>query len=493
MAEKIYDVAIVGSPSDCWTLALLLAKQLNMLNPRIVVISFAEGVNEAVIVSASPSIRRFHQLLGISAKELVRRSIARPLLGIDISAEEPARYFFHSYGSSLAGSAEVDWSIMASLLAYGDFHQAELSLAATMARAGKFIDPERVPHDIYQSLGVGLQLHLASYVDLLRERALALGVTECRAQTVTPAGDSSATHIDFLRLDQQRDVAAKLFIDLSSAGLSRDDSESLTSVNITCRQYNGIENGGGALAHMRVRGRRFFSRTHIESTFCMRLYAFQQEGTQTQNNDNNFAINNVRELCLDLSGVKTEQKSKFDFNDTARWQGNYVRIPPAVNVPWDMISGYGEAARQNMMHLLDCYACSAAMSGASEEFNRLSLITTREHQQLIVIFLLLTAALTSSQVQALVEPAIYEDAVHSINLFKSGAVISNYLSPLLTRDQWINLFIGFGVAPMTGGLCFDSIPLEKIASLAAQRQTQVKSASDRSPSLDEYINYFLRN
>ena len=85
MAEKMYDVAIVGSSSDCWALALLMAKQLNILKPRIAVISLMQVEDKTTIVSTSPSIRRFHQLLGISEKELVRSAIARPVLGVDIS------------------------------------------------------------------------------------------------------------------------------------------------------------------------------------------------------------------------------------------------------------------------------------------------------------------------------------------------------------------------------------------------------------------------
>lgn len=492
MTEKMYDMVIVGGPSDCWWVALLLAKQLNVLKPKIAVISLMQGNDKAAIVSTSPSIRRFHQLLGISEKELVRRSIARPVLGVDISASEPARQFFHSYGSNSSEAIDVDWPVMATRLAYTDLQQYDLSLAATMARSGKFIDPERVPHAVYQSLGVGLNLHLVEYVDLLREQAMAVGVVEFKAQTVSYTGNSSVPFIDLLRLDSQREISAALFIDLSSAGLQGDNAASAQAINIASIQYDGTKNSGGVATQMLLRDRKFCSLVNIASTFCMHYYNVQPGEGSALTEDVNVVINNAWDLCLGLSDEKTEQINRFNFNDAACWKGNCIRIPPATNTPWDMLLGYGEITRQSMVRLLDCYASPAAMSGASEEFNRLSVLATREYQQLIVIFFMLTSALSDEQLQSLVEPAIYEEAMHSINLFKSGAVVSNYLSPLLARDQWVNLFIGFGVVPATGGICFDSIDIENMNSMATQRRAQVNDASNKSPSLDEYINYFLK-
>ncbi len=492
MAEKMYDLVIVGGPGDCWWLALLLAKQLNVLTPKIAVISLMQGNDKAAIVSTSSSIRRFHKLLGVSEKDLVRRSIVRPVLGVDISASEPARQFFHSYGSNSSEPIDVDWPVMAARLGYNGLHPDDLSLAATMARSGKFIDPERVPHTVYQSLGVGLNLHLVEYVDLLREQAMAMGVVEFKAQTVSYTGTRSVPFIDLLRLDSQHEISAALFIDLSSAGLQDDNAASALAINIASIQCNGIKNSGGVATRMLVRDRKFYSLVTIASTSCMHYYNVQPGEVPSLTEDVNVVISNAWDLCLGLSGEKTEQINRFNFNDAACWKGNCVRIPPATNTPWDMLLGYGEITRQGMVRLLDCYASPAAMSGASEEFNRLSLLATKEYQQLMVIFLMLTSALSDEQLQSLVEPAIYEEALHSINLFKSSAVVSSYLSPLLSRDQWVNLFIGFGVVPATGGICFDSIDIENMNSMATQRRAQVNDASDKSPLLNEYINYFLK-
>ncbi len=494
MAEKMYDIAIVGSSSDCWALALLLAKQLNILRPRIAVISLTQVEDKTTIVSASPSIRRFHQLLGISEKELVRSAIARPVLGVDISVGESARQFFHSYRSDSSEVIDVDWPVMTTRFAGTDLQQDDLSLAATMARMGKFIDPARVPHVVYQTLGVGLNLHLASYVDLLREQAMALGVVEFVALTISRTGESSASFIDMLCLDSQQDISAELFIDLSYAGLLSENVESSRLINIEFRHYSGTKNSDGPLAQLLVRDRQFYSLTHIASISCMHHYNVQQGGgtPAPTDEDIDFVVDGGWGFYSELSVEKTEQKSRFNFNNAACWKGNCVCIPPATSAPWDMISGYGETTRQSMVQLLDCYAHPAAMSGASDEFNRLSLVAIREYQQLITIFLFLTSALSDEQLQALVDSTIYEEALHSINLFKSSAIVSSYLSPLLSRDQWVNLFIGFGVVPETGGICFDSIDTEHMTLMAKKRRAQVKDASNKSPSLDEYINYFLK-
>jgi hypothetical protein len=105
----------------------------------------------------------------------------------------------------------------------------------------------------------------------------------------------------------------------------------------------------------------------------------------------------------------------------------------------------------------------------------------------------LTEGVSKARLQELFDPRVVNEVEHSISLFRSTAVISTCLSDLLTREQWISFFIGFGVVPISGGMVLDLIPSQKILLLLAQRKDQVKKACDKAPLIGQYISYYLAN
>lgn len=490
MPKKIFNIVIIGSGDECWAAALLLAKKLKISGQKIAVIELGKNKKLKKIVAAGPSIRRFHQLIGVSEKELIRQSIAIPSLGVELSSVESGRHFFHAYKHEDTDSSSLDWPIVAAMSAQMNDDQDELCLAAAMARAERFIDPERVSNEDYQSLAVGWHLQLSTYTQFLKNLALEQGVILYEALWVNSCCSDTGIGIEKVQLDQQREVFANLFVDFTASGLVEKNHRADCNFEFLYRYHEGAIGNGKKNSELLVWSRSAFLMNYMPAVASLEFYGFECSDNREIDNDfNNFASNIFKNYCA--SNNLDQQYVKFNVYDDASWSDNCIRIPPASSFPWDLICGYGELTRRSMQRLLGCYADLSSISVMAEEFNYYSALEADKYKQFALIYLYLTEGVSKARLQELFDPRVVNEVEHSISLFRSTAVISTCLSDLLTREQWISFFIGFGVVPISGGMVLDLIPSQKILLLLAQRKDQVKKACDKAPLIGQYISYYL--
>lgn len=207
--KPVRHVVIAGGGTAGWTVAAALAKQLGALIEITLVESDmigTVGVGESTI----PTVRRFHELLGIDEREFVCATQASFKLGI--SFEDWSRIgdrYFHAFGVTGQGTWMADfqhiWLQAREQGLAGDFGDYCFELRA--AQAGKFLGGKD------SRLNYAYHLDATAYGQYLRRLAEPLGVkrVEGKIADVRLAGENG--FIEALVLESGEEIAGDLFID----------------------------------------------------------------------------------------------------------------------------------------------------------------------------------------------------------------------------------------------------------------------------------------
>ena len=224
MAEAAdFRVAVVGDGLDAAMAAALLSRRLPSQQFAVVLVATDAPDPEpfGAVDSSLPSVRGFHARLGLDEGRLVRSGMASFGLGIDYrgwngSVPGPDFLPFGDVGATLDGVAFHQ--IVHRLRAHGhalDLH--EHSLAALLARNGRFAHPSDDPRSPLSTYTYGLHLHRRSYADQLRRMAIEAGAIRSPAPFagVDLAADGA---IAAIRTADGEPFAADLWVDASGTG-----------------------------------------------------------------------------------------------------------------------------------------------------------------------------------------------------------------------------------------------------------------------------------
>lgn len=214
----IRDVVIVGGGTAGWMAAAALGHHLRHAGVRFTVVESSEigtiGVGEATI----PTIRRFYAQLGMTDAEVMTATQATCKLGIRFSGwSGEGSDFIHPfglYGQDLDGVGfHHYWMKQAQS---GDATPlAAYSLGASLARAGRFVEPSPNPPSSLSVFDWALHLDASLFARHLRTFAEGLG---CRRIDARIAGVDLRPEDGFIRairLEDGREVPGDLFIDCS--------------------------------------------------------------------------------------------------------------------------------------------------------------------------------------------------------------------------------------------------------------------------------------
>ena len=202
-------VVIAGGGTAGWIVAAALARHLGPLLDITLIESDAIGtigVGEATI----PTIRTFHQMLGIDERDFLRATKASFKLGI--AFEDWARVgdrYIHSFGdvgrSTWMGGFQHLWLHARAEGIGGDL--GEYSLETQACEAGRFARTSGSRINYAYHLDAGL------YAAFLRQLSEQAGVTRCEGRIAQVEQDADTGDIAALRLADGRRLSGDLFID----------------------------------------------------------------------------------------------------------------------------------------------------------------------------------------------------------------------------------------------------------------------------------------
>ncbi|WP_054113169.1 tryptophan halogenase family protein [Marinagarivorans algicola] len=204
------NIVVVGGGTAGWMSALALLKLKKNTLATLTVIESQRigsvGVGEATI----PTIKAFHQALGIDEQAFIRATNATYKLGIQFENWGPSPYIhpFGEYGKSIAGI---------------DFHQVlkhhvnnspsqnidDYSLPIALCKLNKFS-----PNTTYQEHSFAYAYHLDAkkYAVFLQQQCQALGAVHI-SDTVSDISHHANGHIQSVTLSNGKSITGDLFID----------------------------------------------------------------------------------------------------------------------------------------------------------------------------------------------------------------------------------------------------------------------------------------
>lgn len=219
--KPVQKVVIAGGGTAGWTVAAALVKNLGLLIQITLVESDmigTVGVGESTI----PTARRFHELLGLDEREVVRATQASFKLGISFEnwTRDGERYF-HSFGTLGRSTWMADfqhmWLAARKMGVAGPLE--DYSQETQAALAGKFRTGGDAP------LNYAYHLDATAYGQYLRRFAEALGVQRVEGRIAEVQLDPASGHITALALDNGSLIEGDLFIDCTGfRGLLIEDA-----------------------------------------------------------------------------------------------------------------------------------------------------------------------------------------------------------------------------------------------------------------------------
>jgi tryptophan 7-halogenase len=215
---RIRSIVILGGGTAGWMTAAALAK---INTPRQFDLTLVEsdeigtvGVGEATI----PTIHWFNQLVGFDEAALLRETGATFKLGIEFPGwNGEGRSYFHPfgrYGGPRDGSMFYHRWIRQRLEGRLD-DQESFSLAAGLARAGRFMRPVADPNALASTLGYAYHFDASLYARFLRRQAEARGVRRVEGKVLEVLRDSDTGFVSALRTDRGECLQGDFFIDCS--------------------------------------------------------------------------------------------------------------------------------------------------------------------------------------------------------------------------------------------------------------------------------------
>ena len=214
----IRSIAIVGGGSAGWMAAATFARLIGTRETTITLIESDEigtvGVGEATI----PQMATFNRMLGIDEDRFLSATGGSFKLGIEFVDWRGLghRYFhpFGSYGINMGGVSFHAHFLRLHGLGEADDIDA-FSLAATAARAGKFMRAIDAPNSPLGDINYAYHFDASLYARFLRTYAEERGVVRREGRIVSVEREDTRGHVASVTLADGGQVAADLFVDCS--------------------------------------------------------------------------------------------------------------------------------------------------------------------------------------------------------------------------------------------------------------------------------------
>lgn len=202
-------VVIAGGGTAGWLAAAMLTKQLGAM-VAVTLVESEEIGTVGVGESTIPTVRAFHQLIGVDERDFVRATGASFKLGISFEGwSRPDERYLHSFGSI----GQSTWM--------ADFHHFWLEARAqgSAEEIGRYCveheaaRAERFAGGAEAGLNYAYHFDAARYARYLRERCEADGLTRIEGKIARVERDGDSGDIAALVMEDGTRVAGDLFLD----------------------------------------------------------------------------------------------------------------------------------------------------------------------------------------------------------------------------------------------------------------------------------------
>ncbi len=495
MQQLPLHIVIVGGGSAGWMCAAACARVLHPSRYRITLIESDDigtvGVGEATL----PALRDFNELLGLDEAQFMRETQATFKLGIEFRGwDQPGQRYVHPFGAfgQLWGGVEFQHHWMrAKLRGLNPAPFEEFSCAVRACRRNAFDFPDfKSPKSTTYSYAYHFDAGL--YAGFLRRWATARGVKRIEGQVVDVALHAESGDITGLTLKSGQTLEGDFFVDCSGFR-----SLLLTKLGSEWEDWTPWLPCDRAWAVPCERGADFtpYTRSTAQSGGWLWRIPLQHRTGNGHVFSSRFTSEEAARAALlgHLDGPALDEPRLLKFRAGRRaqaWKRNCVGIGLASGFlePLESTSLFLiQKGIQDFLRLLPTPEAPRTDERLSGEFNRLS----DALYERIRDFLILHYVANRRHGEALWDHvrgyALPESLDHKLRLFASRGHVPYYKDGFFSRDSWLAVLFGQGLAPRAYDRLADLLPLDELFAKLLELHASVASHVDGMPAHGEFI------
>ncbi len=491
---QVKSIVIAGGGTAGWMAAAKLSQHFSKTDIRITVVESSVigtvGVGEATI----PTLRRFYQSLGMDDMEVMRKTNATVKLGIEFKDwYKPHTSFIHPFGLFGHEANGIRFHhYWLKLQQAGDVTELEkYSLGIAMARANKFTFPAERPSSPLSVFDWALHFDAALFAKLMREHALAKGVTHIDAKITSVNLHIDTGFIESLILDDEQVVAADLFIDCTGFnGLLISDALKTPYIDwskwLLCDRAMAVQSelvGEPAI--------RTISKAHSSG------WQWKIPLQHRQGNGHVYASNFISDeqaeatLLQHIDGKVLHAPRKFQFTAGRRaqaWNKNCIAI--------GLAAGFLEPLESTSIALIEtgiekiCGSFPYAFFN-QEKIDHFNQVTATEWER-IRDFIILHYKLNQrddSEFWRYCRAMVLPDSLQQkITAYNEQGDLLHYPWEIFHPDSWLAIYNGFNLYPKVYNQNVDRLNTDYLKQSLAAMRTSIADAVVDLPSHQEFIN-----
>ncbi|WP_312084398.1 tryptophan halogenase family protein [Brevundimonas sp.] len=474
MIERVepYRIVILGGGTAGWMTAAMLASRLNAEDYRITVVESEQigtvGVGEATL----PHIKQFNDALGIDEAEFVAATQATFKLGIEfVDWRAPGHRYIHPFGAFGEPWRGVEFQHhWLRLRAQGRAVEplSAYSCAVVAAENRKFEHPSKDPQSVRSTFAYAYHFDAGLYAAFLSRWTQDRGVARVEGVVEQVNRDAESGEVVGLRLQSGETVRGDFFVDCSGfRSLLLGET-----LGVDWRDWSAWLPCDRALAAPSARAEDFtpFTRSTAQAAGWTWRIPLQHRTGNGYVYSSHFCDEAEAEATL-LAAIgdiplASPRPLRFQAGRRAKaWVGNCAAIGLAGGFlePLESTSIFLiQAAAHDLATLMPTRGSTRVDPRLSDEFNRLFEI----HYERARDFLILHYVANRREGEPLWDYVRHMDLPDSLRRhiagFEARGALPTYQLGLFSRDSWLAVMAGQGLAPRAYDPLADAVETDEI-------------------------------
>ena len=473
-------VAIIGGGVEGWMTAAGLARATG---GRAAIRLVETGPDPRGALSALPSLRSFHALLGLDEAALMVATQGTFKLGSRFAGWTPGTSFCNAFGELGASLEGVGfhhyWTRLRQTGAAPPLD--DFNLAAVAAQLGRFTPPSPDPRSPLSTLAYGLHLDAAAYVGALRDLATRRGVAVSQG-AVAEVLRAENSDIAAVVLAGGERIEADLFIDCTGPAALLigaepfEDWSHLLPADRMVRISALARRDAPALTEIEAAAEGWRWRIPLRDRLDSGL-VYRSDLTSDA------AALKAAKVGLPKHGLSEPEVLSFrNGRRTRSMVGNCVAIGGAAGEVEAMDASDLHLIQSGVTRLIALFPRPGDHAVAAAEFNRLGEETLLRVRDLAIAHYRLCQRRDGAIWDLGRDGEVPEDLAYRLAQFKSRGRVVMYDEETFLEPHWIATFIGHGALPGRYDPLADRMPLDRMRATLERMRTIFRQTAEGLPT-----------
>jgi len=494
--EPIRSILVVGGGTAGWMTASVLSRVFAPERLAITVVESEEigivGVGEATV----PLLQQLHGLLGIDEREFLKATNGTYKLGIEF--RDWARIgdvFFHGfgdYGAEMLGVQPHHFWLKLRQLG-DDTALDDYSLPYAIARRGRFAIPPRGEENPASFFAHAFHFDASLYGRFLRGYADARGVRRIEGKIVDVALRKEDGFIDQVTLDDGRQLGADLYVDCSGfRGLLIE--QALETGYVDWHQWLPCDSALAVPSEVTAAPTPYTRSTAQKAGWQWRIPLQHRIGNGHVYSSAFLSDDQAQEILLaNLDGRPLSEPRQLRFTAGRRrqaWNRNCVAIGLAAGFMEPLESTSIQLIQTAVARLVEFFPDKSFDPVMIAEYNRVTASEVERIRDFLILHYCLTGRSDSDFWKHCASMELPDSLQHVIDLFRACGKIPRHPEESYQEPSWVAIFVGNHFLPERHDSLVDSVPVDELRRLMAQRRAELARIAESMPMHQAFIERF---